>query len=137
MRGLRLFGSLTVAVAESAEKKPLFPVQERVEMVRESTSGMKGVAVKPFNCLLVDFLRAEKASVVLRGLRETSDFPFEFQHSIVNRVLAPEIETVFVMTNPEHFYVTSSIVKEIAELGGKIDGFVPKPVALALKRKLG
>ncbi len=134
-RGLKLFGSLTVAIAENPHKKPLFTASERVEMVRKSLEGLKGVEVKQFNSLLVDFARQEKAQVVLRGLRETSDFPQEFQLAVVNRLLDNSIETVFVMTDPESFYITSGIVKEIAEYGGDVSGFVPKPVLEHLKRK--
>lgn len=134
-RGLKLFGSLTVAIAENPHKKPLFTASERVEMVRKSLEGLKGVEVKQFNSLLVDFARQEKAQVVLRGLRETSDFPQEFQLAVVNRLLDNRIETVFVMTDPESFYITSGIVKEIAEYGGDVSGFVPKPVLEHLKRK--
>ena len=134
-RGAKLFGSLTVAVAENARKKPLFSGEERLAMVEESVKGIKGVNVKKFDSLLVDFLNKEKATVVLRGLRETSDFPSEFQQAVTNRFLGKEVETVFVMTSPEYFYVTSSLVKEIVELGGNIEQFVPGPVQEKLMRK--
>ena len=134
-RGLKLFGSLTVAVAENPKKLPLFTASERAQMVADSLKGLKGVEVKGFDSLLVDFVRKENAGVVLRGLRETSDFPQEFQLAVVNRLLDRNIETVFVMTDPESFYITSSIVKEIAELGGDVAGFVPAPVMAHLKRK--
>ncbi|VVC00512.1 Phosphopantetheine adenylyltransferase [uncultured archaeon] len=134
-RGARLFGSITIAVAENPGKKPLFSFEERLEMAAEATKGMKGVRVKGFSGLLVDFLKEEKAGVVLRGLRETSDFPSEFQQAIVNRLLGKDIETVFVMTSPEHFYVTSSVVKEIARLGGDAKAFAPKLVVERLLSK--
>ncbi|MBI4209885.1 MAG: pantetheine-phosphate adenylyltransferase [Candidatus Diapherotrites archaeon] len=134
-RGVRLFGSLVVAVAENPKKSPFFSAAERADMVRESVRGIAGVEVKVFGSLLVDFMRAEKAAIVLRGLRETSDFPFEFQSAVTNRLLAPEIETVFVMTSAENFYVTSSIVKEIAFLGGDVSGMVPAPVRKRLAGK--
>lgn len=134
-RGLRLFDHLVVAVAQNSKKKPLFSANERVKMIMDSIGSMKGVEVKSFDSLLVDFVKHEDAGVVLRGLRETSDFPSEFQHAVVNRLLASGIETVFVMTNPEHFYITSSIVKELAEYGGNVDRFVPFSVALKLKEK--
>ena len=136
-RGLRLFGTLIVAVAENPRKAPLFSAEERVEMIKECTKGMKGVEVKKFDSLLVEFVDAEGSHVVLRGLRETSDFPQEFQLAVVNRLLRSDVETVFVMTNPEHFYVTSSIVKELAEYGGDVSGFVPANVAKRLERKFG
>ena len=134
-RGLRLFGSLTVAVAQNPKKALLFSISDRVEMIQQSAKGLKGVEVKPFSSLLIDFVRSEKADVVLRGLRETSDFPQEFQLAIVNRLLDNSIETVFVMTDPQSFYITSSIVKEIAEYGGDVSGFVPGPVLRELNRK--
>ena len=134
-RGLKLFDSLVIAVAETPAKKPLFTVNERVEMIRESVKDLKGIEVKSFNSLLVDFVKKENSSVILRGLRETSDFPLEFQHAIVNRLLDSGIETVFVMTNAEFFYVTSSIVKEIAAYDGKLSGFVPKNVEQKLLEK--
>lgn len=134
-RGLKLFDSLVIAVAETPTKKPLFSVNERVEMIQESVKDLKGVEVKPFNSLLVDFVKQENASVILRGLRETSDFPLEFQHAIVNRLLDSGIETVFVMTNAEFFYITSGIVKEIAAYDGKLSVFVPKSVEQKLLEK--
>ncbi|MCH7902583.1 pantetheine-phosphate adenylyltransferase [archaeon] len=134
-RGLKLFDSLVIAVAETPTKKPLFSASERVEMIKESVRGLKGIEVKPFKSLLVDFVKKENSSVILRGLRETSDFPLEFQHAIVNRLLDSGIETVFVMTNAEFFYVTSSIVKEIAAYDGKLSGFVPKNVEQKLLEK--
>ncbi|HZX20469.1 MAG TPA: pantetheine-phosphate adenylyltransferase [archaeon] len=136
-RGVKLFGSITIGVAENPGKKPLFSLRERVEMLKESLDGMKNVEIKSFDSLLVDFAKTEKASVVLRGLRETSDFPTEFQHAIVNRVLDPGIETVFVMTSEKNFYVTSSIVKEIASHKGSLKEFVPKPVQERLEKKFG
>ncbi len=136
-RGMRLFGPLTVAVADSPRKKPLFTADERVALVRDSVRGIRGVKVKKFDSLLVEFLKKEGAAIVLRGLRETSDFPSEFQQAVTNRLLDSKVETVFVMTSPEHFYVTSSLVKEIAGLGGDVSGFVPAHVALALSEKFG
>lgn len=134
-RGAKLFGSITIAVADNPGKRPLFSADERLAMIRESVNGIRGVKAKKFGSLLVDFLKLEHATVVLRGLRETSDFSSEFQQAIVNRLLGKDIETVFVMTGPEHFYVTSSVVKEISRLGGNPKGFVPKPVVKRLLSK--
>ena len=134
-RGLKMFDSLTIGVAVNPEKKPLFSADERLGMVKESVKDLENVKVKSFDSLLVDFVKEEKGSVILRGLRETSDFPAEFQHAIVNRKLDSEIETVFVMTNAEYFYITSSIAKEVAAYGGKIDKFVPKQVEAKLREK--
>ena len=134
-RGIKIFGSLTVVVAENPSKKTLFTLKERVEMVRESVKGLIGVEVKPFDSLLVEFAEKENASIILRGLRETSDFPLEFQQAIVNRELSKKIETVFVMTSAEMFYITSSVVKEIASLKGNVSRFVPKHVQKMLETK--
>ena len=134
-RGVKLFDELIIAVAESPSKRPLFGSIERKKLVEQSVKGMKGVKVKVFKGLLVDFARKEKANVILRGLREMSDFPLEFQQALVNRKLAANIETVFVMTNESYFYLSSSLVKEIAMHGGYISEFVPKPVEKALKGK--
>ncbi len=134
-RGSKLFDSLVVGVAANPGKKPLFSVGERVEMLRENIKGAN-VEVKSFDSLLVDFVKGEKASVILRGMRETSDFSSEFQHAVVNRLLDSGIETVFVMTSEGNFYVTSGIVKEIAAYGGNLSKFVPESVADKLHKKL-
>ncbi len=134
-RGLRLFDKLVVAVAENPAKKPVFSVNERIELVKECTKELKNVEVKGFDSLLVDFAKSEDSFVVLRGLRETSDFPNEFQHAVVNRLLDNEVETVFVMTSAENFYLTSSIVKEIASYSGNVNDFVPDFVAKKLQEK--
>lgn len=134
-RGLKLFDSLVIVIAENPKKKPLFNVQERIEMVKDTIKGLDNIEVKSFDSLLVDFVKKENASVILRGLRETSDFPMEFQHAVVNRLLDEGIETVFVMTNAEFFYITSGIVREIAAFKGNLSAFVPKPVEKKLVEK--
>jgi len=134
-RGLKLFDSLVVAVAANPVKKPLFNVQERVEMLNQSLEGVKGVEVKPFDSLLVDFVKKEKSSIILRGLRETSDFPSEFQQAVVIRLLGSGIETIFVMTSAEYFYLNSSLAKEVAAYSGALKDFVPEPVEAKLKQK--
>jgi len=136
-RGLLLFDELIIAVAETPNKKTLFSTEERVRLVKECVKGMKGAEVRAFDSLLADFAQKEKAHAILRGLREMSDFPLEFQQAIVNRKLAPELETVFVMTAENNFYLSSGLVKEIAAHGGNLSGFVPKTVENALRKKLG
>ena len=136
-RGLGLFDELVIGVTTSPSKKPFFSLQERFEMVQQSVKDLKGVEVKTFESLLVDFVKKEKARVILRGLREASDFPSEFSQSIVNRKLEPKIETVFVMTNPDYFYVNSSAVREIAFFGGNISDFVPAHVKKMVMQKMG
>lgn len=135
-RGLNLFDELIVAVTTRPRKKTLFSLEDRVKLAKESLENMKNVQVKSFNGLLVDFLKLEKASIILRGLREVSDFESEFQTAILNRKLADYVETVFVMTNEKYFYLNSTAVKEIASLGGDISGFVPKPVEKMLRDRL-
>ena len=134
-RALVLFGSVTVAVTTKPGKEPLFSEKERVALLEESLSGLKGVSVEPFSGLLVDYLKKRDASVIIRGLRALSDFESEFQQAIVNRKLSPSIESVFIMTSAKYFYLSSSVVKEVASLGGDVSCFVPGPVEAALKKR--
>lgn len=127
-RGAKLFDHLVVAVASNPLKEPFFSTEERVEMVEHSVKGMQNVEVKTFGSLLVDFAKKEKAGVVIRGLREMSDFPGEFQQALVNRKLSPHLETVFVVTSSEFFYLSSSVVKELSRFGGNVADFVPRHV---------
>jgi len=130
-RACRLFDEVIVAVAGNDQKQPLFPLEARVGMLREAIRPLN-VRVAPMSGLLVEFAAAEKASAVVRGLRAISDFEFEFQMALMNRKLAGEIETIFLMPKEEYTYLSSRIVKEIARLGGDISAFVPRLVAEAL-----
>ena len=134
-RGLKLFDGLIVAIAESQTKEPLFTVDERIRMVKESVKKYKNVKVESFDCLLIDYVRKKKANIILRGLRVISDFEYEFQMALTNRKLAPDIETVFMMTAEDYSYLSSRFIKEIARLGGRFDCFVPPTVAKMLKEK--
>jgi len=134
-RGLRLFDGLIVAIAESPTKEPLFTVDERIRMVKETARKYKNVKVESFNCLLIDYIHKKKANIILRGLRVISDFEYEFQMALTNRKLAPDIETVFMMTAEGYSYLSSRFIKEIARLGGRFDCFVPPNVAKMLKEK--
>lgn len=136
-RAAKLFDYLVIGVADNPQKKPFFSLEERKELVEKSVVGLKNVSVGAFDGLLVDFARKQKAGIVVRGLREMSDFPSEFQQAIVNRKLLPSIETVFVMTNPAYFYFSSSVVKELAMHGAPINDFVPRHVEKKLKEKIG
>ncbi len=127
-RAHRLFGEVVIAVGTAREKDPMFTVAERVEMISEVTAGLDGVSVKAFHGLLVDEVRRTGASVILRGLRAVSDFEYEFQMALMNRHLAPDVETVFLMPNKNYSYLDSTVVKEVALLGGDASGFVPPPV---------
>ncbi|MBU0661979.1 pantetheine-phosphate adenylyltransferase [Candidatus Micrarchaeota archaeon] len=136
-RGLKMFDSLTVAVTTKTSKRPLFTLEERVALVKGAVKGMRGVQVKSFSGLLVDFVRGENTNTILRGLRELSDFEREFQQAIMNRKLNNAIDTVFIMTSAEYFYLSSSAVREIAAVGGNTKCFVPENVSMALGKKLG
>ena len=134
-RGLKLFDGLIVAIAESQTKEPLFTVGERIRMVKESVKKYRNVDVESFDCLLIDYLHKKKAHIIVRGLRVISDFEYEFQMALTNRKLAPDIETVFMMTAEDYSYLSSRFIKEIARLGGRFDCFVPPNVAKMLKER--
>ncbi|MGD8842063.1 MAG: pantetheine-phosphate adenylyltransferase [Gammaproteobacteria bacterium] len=130
------FEKVIVAIHASASKQPAFGWEERVELARTVLAGYDNVVVQGFAGLLVDFVREHRAGVILRGLRAVSDFEYEFQLASMNRQLAPEIETLF-MTPDEHFaYVSSSLVREIAGLGGDVTPFVHEEVVAAFGRRL-
>jgi pantetheine-phosphate adenylyltransferase len=132
-RAARLFSQVTVAVAESAGKTPLFTPAERLDMIRPNVAGLPNVAVTTFNGLLVEFCMARKADAIIRGLRALSDFEFEFNMALMNRHLEPELETLFVMPNEQFSYTSSTLVKQVAAYGGDVRHFVPPNVAEALK----
>ncbi len=134
-RAAKLFDEVVVAVAFNEQKRSLFAVDERVALIRETTSGVPNVTVSRFDGLLVEFARSQGASAVVRGLRAVSDFEFEFQMALMNRKLEPEIETIFMMPVEKYTYLSSRIVKEIGRLGGNVDSFVPVSVAAALRQK--
>jgi pantetheine-phosphate adenylyltransferase len=134
-RALRLFDEVVVAAAPSEGKRPLFPIDERLELIRASLPGEKRLKVKKLDGLLVDFVTAEKAQVIVRGLRAVSDFEFEFQMALMNRRLEPAVETIFLMPKEDYSYISSRIVKEVARLAGDVSGVVPPPVAAALRQK--
>lgn len=135
-RAAHVFEHLTLAVAEDPRKTLLFSVEERLELARTSVAGLANVEVVPFGGLLVNWARNRGIHTLIRGLRAFSDFEYEFQMALTNRKLAPDIETMFLMPNEDFSYVSSSMVREIAALGGDVDKFVPPAVAAALKRKL-
>lgn len=135
-RSVGIFDKVIVGIARDNAKQSLFSVEERVALAEEATREIKNIVVKPFEGLLVDFARREQAVALVRGLRAVSDFEFEFQLALMNRKLAPALETVFLMPREEFTYISSRLVKEIARLGGEIDAFVPPNVADALRRKV-
>jgi pantetheine-phosphate adenylyltransferase len=127
-RGHAIFPQLMVAVLRNGGKTPLFSVEERVAMLKKLTKGMKGVKVITFDGLLVDFLKEHKDPVVLRGLRVVSDFEYEFQMALMNRKLDPRFEVLYLMPDERYSYISSSLVREVARLGGPIENFVPHEV---------
>lgn len=136
-RGLKVFDRLVVAVANNPQKKPLFTVEERKAMISQALGGDERVEVDSFDALLVEYVRRKGIHTVLRGLRAVSDFEFEFQIANMNRHLLPDLETVFVMTGEDYFFVSASLVREVATFGGDVSAFVPGVVLEGLKRKLG
>lgn len=134
-RSLRVFDRVEVTVAVNKNKQTLLTIEERTELVRESTKHLKGVSVVSFEGLLVDHARAVGAVALVRGLRQVTDFDYEFRMAFANRRLAPEIESVFFTTSEEHAYVAASIVREIYRWGGDISSFVPPPVVRMLEEK--
>ena len=134
-RGQKLFDKMIVAVAENPQKKPLFDVAERIEMIKGATKKHKNIVIESFDGLLIDYMHRKKAGVILRGLRVTSDFEYEFQMALTNRKLDCDIETVFMMTKEDYSYISSRFIKEIARLGGDLKGFVPSNAAKRLREK--
>jgi pantetheine-phosphate adenylyltransferase len=135
-RGLKVFDRLVVAVANNPEKKPLFDVAERREMISRAVGADPRVEVDSFDSLLVEYVRRKGVHTVLRGLRAVSDFEYEFQIANMNRHLLPDLETVFVMTGEDYFFVSARLVREVATFGGDVSAFVPPNVLESLRRKL-
>jgi pantetheine-phosphate adenylyltransferase len=127
-RARRLADRVIVAILENDAKTPLFSVAERIEMIREIAAGDPAIEVRSFQGLLVDFARESGASLIVRGLRAISDYEYELQMALMNRRLAPAIETVFLMAKEEYSYVSSRLVKEVARLSGDVTGLVPEKV---------
>lgn len=135
-RAALIFDHLTVAVAEDPDKGLLFGVEERIVLAQGSLAHLGNIEVVSFSGLLVDWARARGIHTLIRGLRAFSDFEYEFQMALTNRKLAPDIETMFLMPNEGLSYISSSMVREIAALGGEVEKFVPTVVAAALRQKL-
>lgn len=135
--GLVAFEKVLVAVLHNPKKQAFFSVEERMAMIRETFSDEPRVEVDRFEGLLVDYCRDRNVQVVLRGLRAVADFEYELQMANMNRRLNEGVRTVFIMANDDYFYVSSTLVKEVASLGGDISGLVPDPVAAKLYAKLG
>ncbi|MBS5282272.1 MAG: pantetheine-phosphate adenylyltransferase [Clostridiales bacterium] len=135
-RTSKMFDKVIIGVLNNRAKSPLFTVQERVELLQEVTAGLANVEVQSFEGLLIDFVRKNGANVVVRGLRAITDFEYELQMAQTNRVIAPEIDTIFLTTNLKYSYLSSSIVKEIAEYDGYISSFLHPVVEQRVREKL-
>ncbi|GGH74422.1 pantetheine-phosphate adenylyltransferase [Pullulanibacillus pueri] len=134
-RGSKVFDKVIVAVLQNDAKHPLFTVEERVNLLKETTIDLPNVEVDSFTGLMIEYARERKVNAVLRGLRAVSDFEFELQITSMNKKLDDTIETFFMMTNKEYSFLSSSIVKEVAKYHGKVTDLVPEPVEQALKLK--
>ena len=134
-RAAALFGKLIVGIYENPSKQPLFPLEQRVELVKEAVTGLSNVHVKAFKGLTVDFIHQIGGRVMIRGLRANSDFEREFEMALMNRKLAPDIELLCLMTSSQYQFLSSSLIKEVAKLGGCLEGMVPDHVAVALREK--
>lgn len=134
-RGLKVFDGLVVAIAYNSKKTPLFSVEERKRMILDAVGNDPRVEVDSFEGLLVEYSKARDIPIILRGLRAVSDFEFEFQLANMNRKLHPECDTVFMMTGEDYFFISSQLVREIASLGGNVEGLVPDNVRKALMQK--
>ncbi len=132
-RASRIFDRVIVAVANNTSKTSLFTIEQRIKLLKEVTKGMRKVEIDTFDTLVIDYARKKKANVLIRGLRMTSDFDYEFQIALTNRRLASDIETVFLMPSEHVSFLSSSLLKEVASLHGDISTLVPKPVQKALK----
>jgi pantetheine-phosphate adenylyltransferase len=132
-RAAKLFAHVRVAVAIDSTKAPLFSPARRVRLIQANLRGLPNVDVVSFDGLLVEFARRQQATAIIRGLRALSDFEFEFNMALMNRHLEPQVETIFVMPNEAYSYTSSSLVKQIAKLGGDVSKFVPPNVAQALR----
>jgi pantetheine-phosphate adenylyltransferase len=134
-RSLEFVDGLVVAIANNVNKKPLFSLEERMELIRSAVGDDRKIQIKTFDGLLVDFAKEVGASLIIRGLRAVSDFEYEFQMALMNRHMSPGLETVFMVPSVETTYISSSVVREVAQHGGKLEGLVHPTVADALRRK--
>ena len=135
-RASRLFDEIIIAVFDAPEKRTMFSTAERVSMFQNSINGIENVQVKSFNGLIVDYARSQNAKAIVRGIRMNSDFEYEFEMALINRKLSPYIDVVCLMTDIQYQFVRASLLKEVAKLGGDIEGLAPPNVILELKRRI-
>jgi pantetheine-phosphate adenylyltransferase len=134
-RAIKIFDKVIVAVAHNYDKQSLFTPQEKIEMIKEEVKGYQSVTVDTFHGLLVKYMEKVKARVALRGLRATSDFEYEYHMAAMNSKLNDDIDTLFMMTGKDYFFISSRTIKEVASLGGSVAGLVSEQVAAKLKKK--
>ena len=134
-RGSKIFDELVVAVGHNPLKDPLFTINERMDMISKNTKNISNIKVDCFKGMLIDYMKEMQTNVILRGIRTVSDFEYEFQRALTNRVLKVDIETVFIMTSQEYSFLNTSLIKEAVSLGGDISKFVPSDVEKLLQQK--
>lgn len=134
-RAAKLFPNIVIGVASNRAKQPFLPLQTRIQLIEESLGELPSVTVVGFDCLLIDFAKQQNASLILRGLRAVSDFEYEFQLAGMNRKLSKSIETVFLTPSEDLMFISSTLVREIASLGGDVSKFVPENVVQALRER--
>ncbi|MBP7732338.1 MAG: pantetheine-phosphate adenylyltransferase [Caldisericia bacterium] len=132
-RAAKLFNKLTIGVANLSEKNPMLNLEQRIGLMKEIFKDHPNVDVKPFSGLLVDFARSENARIIVRGMRNITDFDYEYRMDVTNRHCLPDLETIFLLSDPETGYISSTLVKQIAKAGGDISDFVPEQVIAVLK----
>jgi pantetheine-phosphate adenylyltransferase len=132
-RGLELFDTVIIAIAYNIEKQGLFTFEERKDLIQQSINGNNNVIIDSFDGLLIDYVKNVNARFVIRGLRAMSDFEYEFQMASINRTLNPDMDTLFMMTSKDYFFISSRTIKEVAAFHGSVSGFVPPPVERRLK----
>lgn len=135
-RSCKLFDKVIVAVLDNSQKTPLFSVSDRIELIKKCTNDIPNCEVESFGGLLVDFVKQSGAHTVVRGLRAISDFEYEFQMAMLNKKLAPDVETVFMVTNLNCLYISSSVVKEICRYGGNAEGLIPEEIIKDITDKI-
>ena len=135
IRGASLVDRLIIAVGENPKKNYTFPIEERINMITESVAHVDNIEIQSFHGLLVDFCHQVQANIILRGLRAATDFDFEFQIGLANMDMAPDIETIFLLSEPKNIFISSSLVKEIASHGGDIHQYLPEPALRAIVNK--
>lgn len=131
-----IFDKVIVVVSINTSKTPLFTLEERIDLLKESCKHINNIEIDSFSGLLIDYMKKMNANVIIKGLRAVSDFEYEFQMALMNRTLEPNIETLFMMTTDKYSYLSSSLVKEVVKFGGKVTGLVPESVESQLYKKL-